>query len=220
LTAVARTPMLAIGENKEAPTVDTFLTLVIAVGGIATGIGAIWTAVLARRQLLEQRRFLEEQNDRARLTLEFDLVTRLEERFRSSHFLSRRRTAARHVVANFFDEDGAIEAGGFDRASYDVANFFENVGYLQRRGVLEAESVWHTFGVAARVYWAVYAPTVRRMREEQNDPTFYEDFERLERLVSDFGGERGTPPPTHEQLRRILEDETIIGREEPSPAAE
>jgi hypothetical protein len=71
--------MLAIGENKEAPTVDTFLTLVIAVGGIATGIGAIWTAVLARRQLLEQRRFLEEQNDRARLTLEFDLVTRLEE---------------------------------------------------------------------------------------------------------------------------------------------
>jgi hypothetical protein len=61
--------MLAIGENKEAPTVDTFLTLVIAVGGIATGIGAIWTAVLARRQLLEQRRFLEEQNDRARHTL-------------------------------------------------------------------------------------------------------------------------------------------------------
>jgi hypothetical protein len=52
--------------------VDTLLTLVIALGGIATGIGAIWTAMLARRQLGEQRRFLEEQNEisrsQARLT--------------------------------------------------------------------------------------------------------------------------------------------------------
>ena len=45
---------------------DTLLTLVIAVGGIATGIGAIWTAMLARRQLDEQRRFLEEQNEISR----------------------------------------------------------------------------------------------------------------------------------------------------------
>jgi hypothetical protein len=198
---------------------DTLLTLVIAIGGIATGIGAIWTAVLARRQLLEQRRFLEEQNDRARLTLEFDLITRLEERFQSPRFLARRRTAARHAIIAFFAEDGTIEAGAFDRASYDVANFFENVGYLQRRGVLRAESVWHTFGMAARVYWAVYGPTLRQMRQEQEDPTFYEDFERLEQLIANLSGQRGTPPLTREQLRRIVEEETIVG-EEPYPATE
>jgi hypothetical protein len=198
---------------------DTLLTLVIAIGGIATGIGAIWTAVLARRQLLEQRRFLEEQNDRARLTLEFDLLTRLEERFQSPRFLARRRTAARHAINAFFAEDGTIEAGAFDRASYDVANFFENVGYLQRRGVLRAESVWHTFGIAARVYWAVYGPTLRQMRQEQEDPTFYEDFERLEQLIANLSGQRGTPPLTREQLRRIVEEETIVG-EEPYPATE
>ena len=28
---------------------DTFLTLVIAIGGIAAGVGAIWAAMLARR---------------------------------------------------------------------------------------------------------------------------------------------------------------------------
>jgi hypothetical protein len=171
------------------------LTLVIAVGGIATGIGAIWTAVLGRSQLLEQRRFLEEQNERARLTLEFDLLTRLEDRFQSPHFLARRRSAARHVVDALFAESDAVEARVFDRASYDVANFFENVGYLQRSGVLRAESVWHTFGMAARVYWAAYVPTARKMREEQNDPTVYEDFERLDRLVTDMSGERGMPPP-------------------------
>jgi hypothetical protein len=199
--------------------VDTLLTLVIALGGIATGIGAIWTAVLARRQLDEQRRFLGEQNERARLTLEFDLLTRLEDRFQSPGFLGWRRSAARHVVGAFFAEDGTIEAGVFDRASYDVANFFEEVGYLHRRGVLRAESAWHTFGLPARVYWAAYGPTVYKMRQEQEDPTVYEDFERLERLVADFSSERGMPPPTREQLRRIMEDETVIG-EEPSPSTE
>ena len=200
-------------------TMDTLLTLVIAVGGIATGIGAIWTAVLAKRQLLEQRNFLEEQNDRARLTLEFDLITRLEERFQSPQFLSKRRSAAGHAMDTFFAEDGTIEAGVFDRASYDVANFFENAGYLQRSGVLRTESVWHTFGIAARVYWALYGPTVREMREDQEDPTFYEDFERLYRLVADLGGERGMQPLTRDQLRRIVEEETIVGQE-PSPAPE
>jgi Domain of unknown function (DUF4760) len=65
--------MLGLKENKEAYAIDTFITLVIALGGIATGIGAIWAAMLARRQaqltersLAEQRQFLKEQNEIAR----------------------------------------------------------------------------------------------------------------------------------------------------------
>jgi hypothetical protein len=199
--------------------VDTLLTLVIALGGIATGIGAIWTAALARRQLDEQRLFLGEQNERARLTLEFDLLTRLEDRFESPRFLVRRRNAARHVMDAFFKDDGTVEAGVFNRASYDVANFFESVGYYQRRGALRIESVWHTFGTATREYWSAYGPTVLEMREEQNDPTVYEDFERLERLVADLSSERDMPSLTRDQLRQIMEDETNIGQE-PSPATE
>ena len=55
LTAVSRASILGLGNRVERPfaNLDTLLTLVIAVGGIATGIGAIWTAVLARRQLIE-----------------------------------------------------------------------------------------------------------------------------------------------------------------------
>jgi hypothetical protein len=198
---------------------ETLLTLVIAVGGIATGIGAIWTALLARRQLLDQRRFLEEQNERGRLTLEFDLLARMEARFESPGFLQRRRGAAGHIMDTLFTDNVTVQAGAFDRDSYDVANFFEEVGYLHRSGVLREESVWHTFGMAARVYWYAYEPTIRKMRREQEDPTFYEDFERLVRVVDDFGGERGTSPPVPEQLRRILQDETLIGQA-PYPATE
>jgi hypothetical protein len=212
LTTIVRTHMLrSTTTRRPFANLETLLTLVIAVGGIATGIGAIWTAMLARRQILDQRRFLEEQNERARLTLEFDLLARMEALFESPGFLER-RSAAGHVVKGFFAEDGTVEAGTFDRASYDVANFFEEVGYLHRSRVLREESVWHTFGMAARVYWYAYEPTIRKMRREENDPTFYEDFEQLVRVVDDFGGKRGTPPPAPEQLRRILQDETAIGQ--------
>jgi hypothetical protein len=79
---------------------ETLLTMTIAVGGIATGIGAIWTALLARRQaqftersLTQTERSLAEQNERSRLNLEVDLLTRMEDRFESPHLLSRRRAA-------------------------------------------------------------------------------------------------------------------------------
>jgi hypothetical protein len=81
--------------------------------------------------------------------------------------------------------------------------------------VLQAESVWHTFGVPARVYWTVFGPSVHKMREEENDPTVYKDFERLNRLVADLNRERGIAPPMEGRVRRIMEDETVVGEESP-----
>jgi hypothetical protein len=45
-----------------------------------------------------------------------------------------------------------VEVRNFNRAAYDVANFFETAGYLHRLGALQAESVWHTFGAMAQAY--------------------------------------------------------------------
>jgi hypothetical protein len=131
--------MLGFGKEREGPSrnVDTFLTLVIALGGIATGIGAIWTAMLARRQLDEQRRFLEEQleiarrqaqateqslgeqnerareeNERARLSFEVDMALKLEDRWDSPTFRHRRSKSAEHVKEHFFAEDGRAAGSG------------------------------------------------------------------------------------------------------------
>ena len=204
---------------------DTFLTLVIALGGIATGIGAIWAAMAARRQaqvtersLAQTERSLAEQNERARLNLEFDQLTRMQDRFDSPHFYSRRTSAAKHVLDNFFRDDGTVEVERFNRAAYDVANFFEGLGYVQRRGALEAESVWHTFGIMTQAYWTLYEPAIRKMREEQKDPAIYEEFERLNQLMADLDSERGSEPPTQELLRRMVEDEAALGEEPPTMA--
>jgi hypothetical protein len=50
---------------------EPLLTLVIALGGIATGIGAIWTAVVTRHLARLTEESLREQNERARINLEW-----------------------------------------------------------------------------------------------------------------------------------------------------
>jgi hypothetical protein len=58
-------------------------------------------------------------------------------------------------------------------AAFDVANFFEQLGYLQRLGALQTELIWHIFGRITQVYWAVYRSAIRKMREEQKDHGIY-----------------------------------------------
>jgi hypothetical protein len=189
--------MLDFRRKRSRLAMDTFLTLVIAVGGIATGIGAIWTAMVARRQLSEQRSFLEEQNEiarsqaqlteqslteqneRARLNLEFDLLTRMEDRFESSHFRNRRRLAARYLLDNAFVEDEKAEMEPFTRAAAGVGGIFEDLGHLQGLGVLRAESVWNRFGKVTQVYWSLSKPSIEKLREDWESPELLTEFERL-----------------------------------------
>jgi hypothetical protein len=51
------------------------------------------------------------------------------------------------------------------------------------------------------------------VREEQKDHGIYEDFERLERLITDLDHERGIEPFTRAELRRVMEDEAVLGEE-------
>jgi hypothetical protein len=223
--------------------VDTFLTLVIAVGGIATGIGAIWTAMLARRQLDEERQFLKEQNEvarrqtqlteeslaqterslaeqsqslreqneQARLTLEYDLLTRLQERSENPHFLSRRREAAKYLLQNAFKDGEVVEMECLDDAVTDVCAFFEEVGELQRLGVLRAEPVWNRYGIPIRALWLLCKSAIEKRRREWETPALYEEFERLVGVMAELDRARGDTAPTREQVRQIFEDEAVKG---------
>ena len=82
---------------------ESLLTLIIALGGIATGIGAIWAALAARRQAQITDENLHEHNERARLNLAVDLHFRYSDPFDSPLFLSRRRAAARHLLDHLRD---------------------------------------------------------------------------------------------------------------------
>jgi hypothetical protein len=202
---------------------EPLLTLVIALGGIATGIGAIWTAVVTRHlaratqeSLAEQRQSLREQNERARLNLEVDLLYRLEDRYDSQLFIGRRSAAARYYLDNAFVGDDMVGVERLNEDTIDVCNFFESIAYLQEIDVLSAKSVWNVFGPDLRVHWALCKPAIERDREEQAEPSLYEGFERLSRLVADMDRMRGSSDPTPELVRRSLEEEVARGQEPPT----
>jgi len=170
---------------------ESILTLLIALGGIATGIGAIWTSLVARRQamlteqtLIEQRRSLREQEERARLSFEMDMLFKLADRFESPAFLHARRTAAGCIKEHFFtDEGGLLEVEYLDHTLARLFNFFEELGQFVRAEGLRAESVWTRFGWRTRRYWGLYQLAIEKLRKEQEDPTLLEDFERLNGLM-------------------------------------
>src|SRR5215203_1703187 len=105
---------------------ETYLPFVIALGGIATGIGAIWTAIVARRQLGEQRRLLEDdaviarrqaqlmeesliqqrdslqnQDERARVNLEVEVMYKLWKQWESRTYQNYRQQSTQYVLDHF-----------------------------------------------------------------------------------------------------------------------
>lgn len=168
---------------------DTLLTLVIALGGIATGIGAIWAAVVARRRspsaAWPSRTSVPDVD-----------------RFENQLFSSRRRAAARYLIDNVFVDDGMVEVPRLNRAGWDVCAFFEDLAHLQRLEALPAETVWNSFGSVTRTYWPLCKSAIEKMREEWEVPALYEEFQRLSRVLADLERERGIEPPTKVQLRQ------------------
>jgi hypothetical protein len=198
---------------------DKLLTLVIALGGIATGVGAIWTAMLARRQVQITERSLAEQNERSRLTLEYDLLTRMRERFESPQLRSSRRATAKYFLQNSFVDDEVVEASSMTNAAVEVCNFFEEAGEMVRLGILGAESVTNRFSVHGQAYWTLCRPAIEKFREEWELSTIYEEFEYLSRLMADLDPEQGAAPQRPEVLRQVMEWESVVG-EEPSTMTE
>jgi hypothetical protein len=148
---------------------ETLLTLVIALGGIAAAVGAIWAAVAATRQARITERSLRERSERHRVSLALDLLMRLEDSFGGPRLLASRRMAAKHVIDNFFvSDDDLLEIEDLrhvSRAAFDIFNFFEQMGYLRRIGAVEAESVDHLFGWWIRCYWALYGRAIEKKRQ-------------------------------------------------------
>jgi hypothetical protein len=193
---------------------EPLLTLVIALGGIATGIGAIWTAVVTRhlarateQSVAEQTQYLHEQNERTRINLAVDLMYRLEERFNSPRFQNYKIRSLTYVKENHFVDDDILEVDELDLASEQLDDFFDEAGYLVRIGVLPVERVWSMFpGITTG--WVLWEPAVKKLREEEGDPRLYEDYEYLYDQLADLDHQRGGTGacPTKEQLRKFVED--------------
>jgi hypothetical protein len=203
---------------------EPLLTLVIALGGIATGIGAIWTAVVTRHLARLTEESLREQNERARINLEVDVMQKMTERFLSQRYQNYAIRSFTYVKENYFVDDDILEVDHLDLASAQLLNFYEDLGYLTRIGVLQPERVWNMYGDTIPLAWVLWEPAVKKEREESKDPTIFEHTEYLYHQLLDLNRQRGlgSERPTKEELRRFVEDSLLAAEvgEEPATGGE
>ncbi len=135
-------------------------------------------------------------------------VMALRERFDSPHMRASRRHLSERLLAQAHD----------DISSMEVVTFFELVGTLTHRNLLEEELVWEAFGSwIVAYYWAIRNPfdLVAKIRTDLSDPLIFHEFEWLYRriLTIDVHHDPATSPSTDNGpiSQRILRLETQLG---------
>jgi hypothetical protein len=205
---------------------DQILTLLIALGGIATGIGAIWTAMVTRhlarateQSIAEQSQSLREQNERARISLEVDLTYKLQERWDSQLYKHYKIRSLKYVKENYFADDDLLEVDRLDPDTEQIFAFLDELGHLTRTGVLQLERVWSYYG-GTMMAWVLWERAVQKEREAWQAPDLFEDMEYLYRQMVDLERQRGvrSERPTKEELRRWVEHELLSAQAGIEPA--
>jgi hypothetical protein len=184
----------------------TFLTAIPANSwtAMATWLLVAVTLHVVRVQVREQRRsnaaLLDKQHETnavtalIRLAETWDADPMRRNREHLKHWLLEGTAGARLKVRDFMGP---------------VAGFFERVGLLMRRGIVDREMVWSEFSCFVLNYYAALADSIQRERQGEEDPTLYTEFEGLYRqmlpLTTERRGQDATP--TDQSVRDFIENE-------------
>ncbi len=136
-------------------------------------------------------------------------VMNLRDKFDST----RLRAVRRHL------SDKLLKQTHEDIASIEVVTFFELIGTLTHRRVLNEELVWEAFGTWITAYWyALRHPSdwVGQLRHDLEDPLIFHEYEWLvlrmleldRRAFARLHAKVGGNP--EEEARRILKRESLL----------
>jgi hypothetical protein len=169
-----------------------------------TLITALSTWALATGTLL----FLYLQTRQAAVLNSANTVLQLRDKFDST----RLRAVRRHI------SERLLKQAHGDIASIEVVTFFELIGTLTHRKILDQELIWEAFGTWITAYWwSLRNPVdwVAQLRHDLGDPLIFHEFEWLNdrilaldlKALAKIGGTPGNPA---EESDRILKREALL----------
>jgi hypothetical protein len=165
---------------------------------------ALSTWALATGTLL----FLWLQTRQAGVLNSANAVLALRDKFDST----RMRSVRRHI------SERLLKQAHGDIASIEVVTFFELIGTLTHRKILDQDLIWEAFGTWITAYWWSLrhpADWVATLRTELEDPLIFHEFEWLNtrvleldrKMLRKLGGKEGNP---QEEASRILKREALL----------
>jgi hypothetical protein len=169
---------------------------------------AFWTALSTWALATGTLAILFWQTRQAQVLNSANAVMDLRDKFDST----RMRAVRRHLAERL------LKQAHEDIASLEVVTFFELIGALTHRRVLDEELVWEAFGTWITAYWyGLRHPLdwVGRLRTDLADPLVFHEFEWLQDRVLELDRRAlrkvgGTPGDPAEECRRILSRESLL----------
>jgi hypothetical protein len=135
--------------------------------------GAFWTMIgvlLLLISFLFVRRQLKIQNNSNMM----NFIQSSENKWRSAEIIKQRKKVCSK-------EDNSI-----DYETECILSFFEDLGILYKRNVIDLELIWEKFSYYVENYWIILEPNIRELQEKTNDKTWFENFEYLHKYVIRF----------------------------------
>jgi hypothetical protein len=168
---------------------------------IWTAAGTAFAALAALAALVGTwllHRQLQQEAELSRFAVGVETQWKLDDNWNSARMIAARRNAALSLLAKKPTTD-----------VHDVLDFFESIAALTKKGILDADWVWHNFYYAAANYWSASRDYIGQVRAR--DSTLWEDLDEdlIPRLIKIQARRRRRPPtpPTDAETSEFLSEE-------------
>jgi len=143
----------------------------------ATGTWALAIVAFASfwLQFYFSRKQLRESRKVARDEIGVRLFLQMTERFDSEYMRRQRKTLASQYLSQ--QSRGPVNEQFYQEINDDVLNFFEDLGSLLRRDLLDERLIYLSFCYYAKGWWSICRSYVRNIRIRDNDSTLFSEFE-------------------------------------------
>lgn len=80
-----------------------------------------------------------------------------------------------------------------NNAETEVANFFEYLGVFHKNLGIPPVLIWELYSVHIENIWPILKDKISRRRDQEDDPTFFSEFEDLWKAMQDYSKEKEAP---------------------------
>ncbi len=160
-------------------------------------------ALIAVGSLAATIYFGHRQQENAKTLLSIQLRMEFDRQYESDHMRGVRRLLASALLQ------------GKEPPDEDVMGFFDSMGFYTQRRVIDMDTIWNEFSWEVLHYWPALRSYIKKIRTEEGDSEFYENFEWLYNKILQETASRKHQSitqvePTEKQIRDFLQDERDI----------